>query len=86
MVCYQRSKIPPEKWLVVLEKDLYKKTTIGTIFNETNEYIKNRLKLTKPIDFDYDDVEDEHDDELDLVTNEDNEEEVDETDTESDED
>jgi RecA/RadA recombinase len=79
-------KIPPEKWLVVLEKDLYKKTTIGTIFDETNEYIKNRLKLTKPIDFDYDDVEDEHDEELDLVTNEDTEEEADETDAESAED
>lgn len=59
-------KLPPEKWLVVKENEIHRESTIGTIFNEINDYIKKRLTLTKPIDFNYEDVDDE-DEILDVV-------------------
>lgn len=52
-------KLPPEEWMVIKEKDIHKKSTIGTIFDEINDYVKERYKLTQPVDFNYDDDEDE---------------------------
>ncbi len=59
-------KLTPDKWLVVKETDIHKKSTIGTIFDEVNEYVKSRLKLTKPIDFDYNDDDTNEEESLDV--------------------
>jgi len=51
-------KISPEDWLVVPLSKLHSEKTIGTIFNEINEYVVEEYKLGRPIDFDYDPVDD----------------------------
>lgn len=60
-------KLKPEEWQVIKEKDLHKKSTIGTIFDEVNEYVKEKYTLTAPVDFSYDD-----EDEAGLDINDDN--------------
>lgn len=52
-------KIAMEEWIVCKESDLHKKSTIGTIFDEINEYVKETFKLKRPVDFSWDDVDDE---------------------------
>ena len=54
-------KITPDKWIVCKEAELHKSTTIGTIFDEINEHVKNKFKLRKPIEFSYDDLDKEED-------------------------
>jgi len=59
-------KLTPDKWIVCKETELHKQSTIGTIFNEINEYVKETFKLCNPADFDYgDDNPDEE--ELDIL-------------------
>lgn len=48
-------KKPMNEWIVCLEKDIHMESTIGTIFDEINEYVKDKLQLINPIDFNYDD-------------------------------
>ena len=45
----------PKDWIVCRDTELHKKDTIGTIFDEINEWVKNNYKLKDPVDFDYDD-------------------------------
>lgn len=52
-------KISMEDWIVCKEGDLHKKSTIGTIFDEINEHVKETFKLKRPVDFSWDDIEDE---------------------------
>jgi RecA/RadA recombinase len=52
-------KKPESEWIVCKEKDIHMESTIGTVFDEINEYIKNKLQLVKPIDFKYDDEEEQ---------------------------
>ena len=59
-------KIPPSQWIVCDEGDLFKASTIGTIFNEVNEYVKGSFKLTKPLDFNFDDDTTEEGETLDI--------------------
>lgn len=52
-------KLSMDKWIVCKENDLHKKSTIGTIFDEINTHVKETFKLKRPVDFSWDDVEDE---------------------------
>lgn len=52
-------KTEPENWIVCKEADLHKKSTIGTIFDEINDYVKENFKLKSPKDFSWDEEEDE---------------------------
>jgi RecA/RadA recombinase len=52
-------KLAMDKWIVCKENDLHKKSTIGTIFDEINDHVKETFKLKRPVDFSWDDVEDE---------------------------
>jgi len=54
-------KITPDKWIVCKETELHKQSTIGTIFEEVNEHVKLKFKLKRPIDFSYDDLDEEED-------------------------
>ena len=44
------------------ESELHKASTIGTIFDEINEHVKEKFKLKKPIDFNYDDIDKDEED------------------------
>lgn len=46
------------RWLIVKEGLIHKEKYIGTIFNEINDWVKKHYKLPEPIDFSYDDDED----------------------------
>jgi len=61
-------KIDMDKWVVCKENEIHKKSTIGTIFDEVNEYVKETFKLKRPVDFSWDD----DDEELTLDIQEDN--------------
>jgi RecA/RadA recombinase len=65
-------KLPPEKWIVCLEKDLHKKSTIFTIFDEINEFVGKKFKLKKPVDFSYNDEAGDDEDEKELAIDDDN--------------
>lgn len=52
-------KLEPSQWIVCKDIELHCQSKIGTIFDEINEYVKESYKLKKPIDFMYDDDEDE---------------------------
>jgi len=52
-------KKEPKDWIVCKDTELHKKSTIGTIFDEINEWVGNNFKLTDPVDFDYDDWEED---------------------------
>jgi len=54
-------KKEPKDWIVCKDTELHKKSTIGTIFDEINEWVGNNFKLTDPVDFDYDDWEEDID-------------------------
>jgi hypothetical protein len=45
----------PKDWIVCKDTELHKKETIGSIFEEINDWVKNNYKLKDPVDFDYDD-------------------------------
>jgi len=49
----------PKDWIVCKEGDLHRKDTIGTIFDQINEWVKDKFKLTRPVDFTYDKEEEE---------------------------
>jgi RecA/RadA recombinase len=60
--------IDPSKWIVCKENELHSKSTIGTIFDPINEWVKQTFKLTRPVDFSYDKEEEEKEnDGLDLA-------------------
>ena len=59
-------KLTPDKWIVCKETELHKQSTIGTIFNEINEYVKETFKLCNPADFDYGE-DDPNEEELDIL-------------------
>ena len=59
-------KIPKEEWLVLPENKLHSVKAIGTIFDEINEWVKEEFKLGKPINFEYDPLVDEDEDESDI--------------------
>jgi hypothetical protein len=46
-------KKEPKNWIVCKDTELHKGSTIGTIFNEINTYVKDTFKLLNPSDFDY---------------------------------
>ena len=55
----KNSKIEPKDWVVCKETELHRKHTIGTIFDEINDWVKNKFKLTRPVDFSYDQEEED---------------------------
>lgn len=45
----------PSTWVVCGEADLHKESTIGSIFEPINDWVKTNFKLPKPVDFSLDD-------------------------------
>jgi len=58
-------KLDPTDWIVCKDIELHSPDKIGTIFDEINEYVKESFKLKRPIDFSYEDGEDDGVSELD---------------------
>lgn len=60
-------KLASDKWIVCKESELFMQSTIGTIFNEVNQYVMNSFKLTKPVDFNNEDDNSEAGEVLDIA-------------------
>jgi len=46
-------------WLIIKENSIHKESAIGTIFDEINEWVKDNFKLTRPVDFSYEEEEED---------------------------
>lgn len=52
-------KKEPKDWIVCKDTELHKESTIGTIFDEINKWVGENFRLKDPVDFDYDDWEED---------------------------